>query len=303
MAIKVTFLIRRDTAANWTTVNPVLRTGEPAIETDTRRIKYGNGVDNWNDLDYASVPMPAGGTTGQILQKFSNNNFEFTWSSLTAGIVPFTPVGTISATNVQGAIAELDAEKLGGPGASTDNAVVRWDGTGGFLVQSSGVIVDDSDNVTGVATLEVDDDVYGAGWNGSIRVPTKNAIYDKITAQDATITTKLTGAPINSSSALIPTLNPPWINYGSGLAEARYYKDACGVVHLEGVIQAPGGSPTSGVTLFTLLSGYRPPDRLIFGCWGGGGAYRLDIYPDGSVVMEGGNTAFSSLCGISFIPA
>lgn len=296
MAIKVTFLIRRDTAANWTTVNPVLRTGEPAIETDTRRIKYGNGVDNWNDLDYASVPMPAGGTTGQILQKFSNDDFEFTWSSLTAGIVAFTPTGTISATNVQAAIAELGAEKVQGPGASTDQSIVRWDGTGGFQVKSSGVILDDSDNITGVATLEVDDDAYGAGWNGSLKVPTKNAVYDEVQ-------TKLTGSPIDSGDALIPTLNSPWINYGGGFGGARYFKDASGVVHIEGLIQAPGGSSTSGVTLFTLLAGYRPADTLMFCTWNGGGAGRIDVDNGGNVIMQSGNTSFTSLSGISFIPA
>lgn len=31
-----------------------------------------------------------------------------------------------------------------------------------------------------VATVSVDDEVYGAGWDGSLEVPTKNAVYDKI---------------------------------------------------------------------------------------------------------------------------
>ena len=34
---------------------------------------------------------------------------------------------------------------LGTIGSSTDNAVPRWDGTGGDTVQDSGVTVDDSD--------------------------------------------------------------------------------------------------------------------------------------------------------------
>ena len=40
-------------------------------------------------------------------------------------------------------------------GASTDNAVPRWDGTGGGTQQDSGVIIDDSDNVTGIASLTI----------------------------------------------------------------------------------------------------------------------------------------------------
>jgi hypothetical protein len=34
--------LRRDTAANWTSVNPTLASGEPGLETDTLKIKYGN---------------------------------------------------------------------------------------------------------------------------------------------------------------------------------------------------------------------------------------------------------------------
>ena len=40
-----------------------------------------------------------------------------------------------------------------GPASATDNALARFDTTTGKLIQNSGVIVDDSNNVTGVATL------------------------------------------------------------------------------------------------------------------------------------------------------
>lgn len=44
--------VRRDTAANWATVNPTLALGEPGIETDTRAIKVGTGSTAWNALPY-----------------------------------------------------------------------------------------------------------------------------------------------------------------------------------------------------------------------------------------------------------
>lgn len=47
MAVLVKFRIRRDTAANWTSVNPTLALGEPGLETDTRRVKYGDGTTAW----------------------------------------------------------------------------------------------------------------------------------------------------------------------------------------------------------------------------------------------------------------
>ena len=53
-------------------------------------------------------------------------------------------------------MAELLITPLGdiiGPSSSTDNAAVRFDGTTGKLVQNSGVIIDDSNNISGVGTL------------------------------------------------------------------------------------------------------------------------------------------------------
>jgi len=49
----VTIQLRRDTATNWTTENPVLATGEIGIETDTLRAKVGDGTTAWNGLSYA----------------------------------------------------------------------------------------------------------------------------------------------------------------------------------------------------------------------------------------------------------
>lgn len=45
--------LRRDTAANWTTANPILAAGEPGLETDTGKIKYGDGVTAWDSLTHA----------------------------------------------------------------------------------------------------------------------------------------------------------------------------------------------------------------------------------------------------------
>lgn len=58
--------LRRDTAANWTSVNPILGAGEPGLETDTNKLKFGNGVNNWNDLPYFSPGSSTGG--GHVIQ-------------------------------------------------------------------------------------------------------------------------------------------------------------------------------------------------------------------------------------------
>jgi hypothetical protein len=57
-----------------------------------------------------------------------------------------------------------------GPASATDNAVARFDATTGKLIQNSAVIIDDSNNVTGVNTLTatnlvVNDDTTLGGSN------------------------------------------------------------------------------------------------------------------------------------------
>ena len=49
-------ILRRDTAANWTSANPTLSGGEVGIETDTLKMKLGNGSTAWNSLGYYAPP-------------------------------------------------------------------------------------------------------------------------------------------------------------------------------------------------------------------------------------------------------
>ena len=44
--------IRRDTAANWTSANSVLAQGELGVETDTNKMKIGDGSTAWSSLSY-----------------------------------------------------------------------------------------------------------------------------------------------------------------------------------------------------------------------------------------------------------
>ena len=50
-----------------------------------------------------------------------------------------------------------------GAGSSTDNAVVRFNGTGGKTIQNSAVIIDDSNSVTGIVDLTTSGDITVGG--------------------------------------------------------------------------------------------------------------------------------------------
>lgn len=44
--------LRNDLATNWTTKNPILAQGEIGIESDSRKLKIGDGTTTWNHLIY-----------------------------------------------------------------------------------------------------------------------------------------------------------------------------------------------------------------------------------------------------------
>lgn len=46
------FKLRRDLDWRWTEENPVLASGEPGFESNTGRLKIGNGIKTWSELDY-----------------------------------------------------------------------------------------------------------------------------------------------------------------------------------------------------------------------------------------------------------
>jgi len=69
---------------------------------------------------------------------------------LTATNIVNTPAGGLASTTVQAALNELDTEKASLSGATFTGDII------------------------------VPDEVYGAGWNGSLETPTKNAVYDKL---------------------------------------------------------------------------------------------------------------------------
>lgn len=67
--------LRRDTAANWAAVNPVLADGEIGLEQDSGQFKLGDGVTAYTALPYGGLqgpqgdvgPAPAWGTIPGVL--------------------------------------------------------------------------------------------------------------------------------------------------------------------------------------------------------------------------------------------
>lgn len=105
----------------------------------------------------------------------------------------------------------------------------------------------------------------------------------------------------NSFPALTSvTYQNSWASYNEGYAPASYYKDAMGVVHLEGLIK----NGTVGASAFTLPTGFRPGYRQIYPVLNSANnaVNRVDILTNGQVVPQStANNGWVTLSGINFV--
>ena len=80
--------LRRDTAANWTDINPILSLAEPGVETDTNKMKMGDGSKTWTELQYidgADVTRIKAGwiqSVGNIPETATANGDDFWFQSV-----------------------------------------------------------------------------------------------------------------------------------------------------------------------------------------------------------------------------
>lgn len=165
-----------------------------------------------------SNDLPTGSWTFDIKRGVALENLAGSWETVSSenfSIIPLRFIPILGGVGIGDVV---------GPASAGDNMLTRYDATTGKLIQSSGVLLSDTNMLSpsvadngglgtsalpwsdayfasgavlnfnaGNATLThsaslltsnvniaVPDDAYGAGWNGSANVPTKNAVYDKI---------------------------------------------------------------------------------------------------------------------------
>lgn len=112
---------RRDTAANWTSNNPVLEAGQIGYETDTRRFKFGNGSTAWNSLSYGVGALADGDVTYPKIQDTTAGSVLLGRGSSGAGDVQEISLG--SGLVMTG--TELSATGGGGGAPSTADYLVK----------------------------------------------------------------------------------------------------------------------------------------------------------------------------------
>lgn len=103
--VRTRFKLRRDTAANWVLVNPILLAGEPGIESDTRKTKYGDGVTDWNSLAYATGGDNADGDGTAYYGQTGRQTSGTVAVSTSETFYPINLAGTFDNNNSYGLIA------------------------------------------------------------------------------------------------------------------------------------------------------------------------------------------------------
>jgi hypothetical protein len=110
-----TVQIKRGIAANWASTNPVLAAGEWGLETDTGKVKLGNGTTAWNSLSYKDVDVSGKQDTSE---KGAANGYAGLDSSakVAAGNLP-------DATTTNAGIIEIATDAEVTDGTDTSKAV------------------------------------------------------------------------------------------------------------------------------------------------------------------------------------
>ena len=110
-------LLRRDNEASWSYNDPVLMSGEPGYETDTGKLKIGDGQTPWSALDYYT------GITGPAGDDGSPGGTGATGATGSAGAIGAT--GPSGATGSAGAIGATGSTGTTGPGGASNLQACR----------------------------------------------------------------------------------------------------------------------------------------------------------------------------------
>ena len=192
--------LRNDTAANFTTYNPVLAQGEIGLELDTKKIKVGDGVKTWNQLGYWVGPL----TSEQVIAAlgytpYDSSNPDGYISGITSSDViealGFTPYSDANPDGYISGITSSDVTTaLGYTPYDSSNPAGYTDNVG--TVTSVNNIEPVNGNVTIDLSGKVDktttaNKVYGTDANGDQTTYDKNSFgqVDDVTVGGTSVVT------------------------------------------------------------------------------------------------------------------
>ena len=257
MAVQTKLQFRRDTAANWTTANSVLASGEMGFETDTLKFKIGNGSNTWSTLKYSTDVSLLNGTmtsatfAGLISDETGSGNVVFSTSP--ALTTPNIGAATGTSLNVSGQLFSNTAGQgsitLGDAAITKQSGSAFQFGSGGTFTQVVSAPTYTSSVAVGTAPFTVTSTTQVANLNVAISGSTTNVLggaAGSLPYQSAANTTTYLArtATNNSTLAFNSSTNAPfWV---TPTLSNTYYA-ATTSAQLAGVISDETGS---GVLVF-----------------------------------------------------
>jgi len=143
--VRVQMQQRRDTAANWSSANPTLLSGELGYESDTNKWKVGNGSSAWSALAYSfsgdSDAISEGDSKAEVIDTGSDGRFVVTTENaerLRVGPAGQIGIGganygtsgqVLTSTGSGGAISWTTPASAGATGGGTDAWALEHDNT------------------------------------------------------------------------------------------------------------------------------------------------------------------------------
>jgi hypothetical protein len=199
--------LRRDTAANWTSNNPTLSQGEQGFETDTSKMKIGDGSTAWTGLDYFADTASGGGSGG--------GSFEATASGTLAD-------GSTLVLNTDGTVSVvLEEGESAGAGTSSvfETADTRYV-SATFDSNSNKVVIAYQDDVNSKYGTAVVGTVTGKSISFGSPVVFASSYVETIKATFDSNSNKVVIAYTNNSNsfygtAIVGTVSGTSISFGS----------------------------------------------------------------------------------------
>jgi len=260
MAVQIQ--LRRATASAWTAANTVLAEGEIGFESDTKYIKFGDGVTAWTSLTYSTVVgavttstiVDSAVTTPKIADANVTSAKLATSISLTG--VPLAPTASPGTDTTQLATTAFVAAASAVVAVTADAAIQE-----GFIAAKGDLIAGAANDTPAILTVGTDgyflkaDSVAATGlaWGAldlstkaDLASPTLTGVPAAPTATVGTSTTQLAttafvatevAALVDASPAALNTLNELALALGSDAAFSTTVTNSL-------ALKAPIASPT-----------------------------------------------------------
>jgi hypothetical protein len=124
--------LRRGTATQWTTADPVLEAGEIGWESNTNKFKIGDGINTWDDLTYFLDATDTGFNSADYILATARDSANGV-AGVNADINVFTKTGVV----FEGSSADDNETTLAVTNPTADRTITLPDATGTVVLDSA----------------------------------------------------------------------------------------------------------------------------------------------------------------------